>query len=92
MGLSAAINQGSQASDDPNLFGVQLRHDGKWTPELTTSAGISWYTLKDEENLGNWRGGDHPNQVTWLSRAKQFFPAATRCNYPGGANMMAITE
>ncbi len=47
------INQGSQASDDPMLFGVQLRHDGKWTPELTTTVGLAWYTLKDEENLGN---------------------------------------
>lgn len=47
------INQGSQASDDPMLFGVQLRHDAKWTPELTTSIGIGWYTLKNEENLGN---------------------------------------
>ena len=47
------INQGSQASDDPLLFGVQLRHDAKWTPELTTSIGIGWYTLKNEENLGN---------------------------------------
>jgi len=47
------INQSAQASDDPVLFGVQLRHDGKWTPELTTSIGLSWYTLKDEENLGN---------------------------------------
>jgi hypothetical protein len=47
------INQGSQASDDPMLFGVQLRHEAKWTPELTSSIGLSWYTLKDEENLGN---------------------------------------
>lgn len=52
------INQGSQASDDPMLLGVQLRHDGKWTPELTTTIGLSWYTLKDEENLGN---GSVPN-------------------------------
>ena len=34
------INQGSRASHDPMLFGVQLRHDGKWTQELTTSAGL----------------------------------------------------
>ena len=47
------INQGSQASDDPVLFGVQLRHDAKWTPELSSSIGLAWYTLKDEENLGN---------------------------------------
>src|SRR6185503_3027619 len=47
------IDQGSQASDDPMLFGMQLRHDGKWTPHLTSSIGLGWYTLKDEENLGN---------------------------------------
>ena len=47
------INQGSQASHDPMLFGVQLRHDGKWTPELTTSIGLGWYVLKDAQNLGN---------------------------------------
>ena len=30
------INQGSQANDDPMLFGVQLRHDGKWAPKWTS--------------------------------------------------------
>ena len=47
------INQGSQASDDPMMFGVQLRYDAKWTPELTTSLGVAWYPIKDPENLGN---------------------------------------
>jgi hypothetical protein len=47
------INQGSQASDDPMLFGVQLRHDAKWTPKLSSSIGVAWYTIKDPENLTN---------------------------------------
>ena len=47
------INQGSQASDDPMLFGVQLRHDGKWAPKWTSSVGIGWYSLSEEQNLGN---------------------------------------
>ena len=47
------INQGSQSSQDPMLFGAQLRYDAKWKPELTTSLGIAWYTLQDAQNLGN---------------------------------------
>ena len=51
--MTDEINQGSQASDDPMLFGVQLRYEAKWTSELATSLGLAWYTLKDAENLGN---------------------------------------
>jgi hypothetical protein len=47
------INQGSQASDDPMLFGVQLRHEGKWAPKWSSSVGIGWYSLSEEQNLGN---------------------------------------
>jgi hypothetical protein len=47
------INQGSQANDDPMLFGVQLRHDGKWAPKWTSSVGIGWYSITEEQNLGN---------------------------------------
>ncbi len=47
------INQGSQASDDPYLLGAQLRYDAKWNPKLSTTMGIAWMSLFDEENLGN---------------------------------------
>lgn len=68
------INQGLQASDDPMLFGVQLRHDAKWTPELTTSIGVAWYTLKDEENLGN---GAVPNVQVGNTRYATNLPGST---------------
>ncbi len=47
------INQGSQASDDPYLIGAQVRYDAKWTSKVTSSVGLAWMGLSDEENLGN---------------------------------------
>lgn len=47
------INQGSQASEDPYVVGVQLRYDAKWTPELATTVGAAWLALFHEQNLGN---------------------------------------
>jgi hypothetical protein len=47
------INQGSQASDDPYLLGAQLRYDAKWTSKLSSSAGIAWMGLSEEESLNN---------------------------------------
>lgn len=47
------INQGSQASNDPLLLGLQLRYDAKWTPKLSSSVGLAFYGLSEEENLGN---------------------------------------
>ena len=52
------INQGSQASDDPLMTGLQLRYDAKWAPKLSSSVGLSWYSLFAEENLNN---ADVPN-------------------------------
>ena len=47
------INQGSQASDDPLMTGLQLRYDAKWTPKLSSTVGLAWYSLFGEENLNN---------------------------------------
>lgn len=47
------VNQGSLASNDAMLWGAQLRWDAKWTPKLQTTAGVGWFTLSDEEGLGN---------------------------------------
>jgi hypothetical protein len=68
------INQGSQASDDPMMFGVQLRHDGKWTPELTTSLGIAWYAIDHPENLPN---GAVPNLRVGNARYGASVPGST---------------
>jgi len=47
------LNQGAGASHDPILSGVQLRWDAKWTKQINTTVGIAYYTISDEENLGN---------------------------------------
>jgi hypothetical protein len=47
------INQGSQASDDPYLIGIQLRHDAKWSPKLASTVGVGWMNLVHEQNLNN---------------------------------------
>jgi hypothetical protein len=47
------IAQGSQASNDPILYGAQLRYDAKWTPRIATTLGAGWFGLSEEENLGN---------------------------------------
>ena len=62
------INQGSQASDDPYFYGVQLRYDAKWTKELSTSVGVAWMTLANEENLDsasvpNIQGGNTRHKI-----------------------------
>ena len=65
------INQGAQASDDPYLVGAQLRFDSKWTPKFSTTVGLAWMTLTDDDNLGtgavpNLNGGNsrYPTAVT----------------------------
>jgi len=47
------INQGAFASDDPYMLGAQLRYDAKWTPKLSTSLGLAWYTISHDNTLGN---------------------------------------
>jgi hypothetical protein len=47
------INQGATASEDPYMLGVQLRYDAKWTPQLTTTAGVGWYGVTHDQTLGN---------------------------------------
>lgn len=47
------VNQGALASNDPIMYGFQLRWDAKWTPKVQTTAGASWLALSEEESLGN---------------------------------------
>lgn len=47
------INQGAGASDDPFVYGAQLRWDAKWTPKLQTTVGASWLTISEIDSLGN---------------------------------------
>ena len=68
------INQGTQAGNDPLLFGVQLRHDAKWTPDLTSSIGIAWYSISHADNLTN---GAVPNIQIGNSRYGKSVPGST---------------
>lgn len=61
------INQGSQASNDPLMTGVQVRYDAKWTPVLASTAGVGWYALTQRENLPN---GAVPNVNAGNSRRR----------------------
>ena len=47
------FNQGPGASHDPILAGVQGRWDAKWSKKISTTAGLAYYSISDEENLGN---------------------------------------
>jgi hypothetical protein len=47
------INQGAAASDDPFLWGAQVRWDAKWSPKLASTVGGSFMVLSEKENLGN---------------------------------------
>ena len=66
-----------QASDDPSFLGAQLRFDSKWTPKLSTTAGIAFMTLTDVQNLTS---SGVPNINSGNSR------------YPAAANGHAATE
>jgi hypothetical protein len=52
-------------SDDPFMLGSQLRLESSWTPKITTSVGVGFLSIQNEQNLtsssvpdinaGNWR-------------------------------------
>lgn len=60
------LDEISSSSSDPWMFGVQVRHDAKWTPKLTSSGGVGFLSIQNVErltsasvpdiNVGNARG------------------------------------
>ncbi len=53
------VNQGAFASDDPMMWGFQLRWDANWIndpakfPKIQSSVGVSWLNLTEADSLGN---------------------------------------
>ena len=47
------ISQGAQASNDPLLYGAQLRYDAKWSDHISSTIGLAWLGISDEQNLNN---------------------------------------
>ena len=53
------VGQGVLASDDPMMWGVQLRWDANWVtdpakfPKIQSSVGVGWFDLTEADSLGN---------------------------------------
>jgi hypothetical protein len=50
---------GSQ-SEDPWLYGVQVRLDSKWSQRWSSSAGVGWVSIENEQALANTVNGSAP--------------------------------
>jgi hypothetical protein len=74
------INQGALASDDPLMWGMQLRWDANWVtdvekfPKIQTSAGLAWLALSETDSLGN---GAVPNVNAGNTRFTTTVPGST---------------
>jgi hypothetical protein len=55
-GAAFAMDELSGQSEDPYLFGGQVRFDSTWSKHWSSSAGVAWLAIENKEALANTVG------------------------------------
>ena len=63
-----ALNEIVNSSRDPAMFGAQLLWDAKWTPKISTTAGVTAMGIYNKGSLGDATANNLPNQNTGNTR------------------------
>lgn len=80
------LDELSGEGNDPYLLAAQLRHDAKWTPKISTSAGVAMLGIFNEQHLNNsnvpnQNGGNTRNAAGVLTKNYGTFVADASATY-----------